>query len=285
MNRQISIIDALFETQAIRVAPADHPFWYTSGTLGPYYINTHFLYGSEADANQLLVEIEAAVKEPLLLAQSLSALIMTQYQQQPIFQAVINQLISSLDGLDFDFVSGGERRDYFFSIPVAALLNKPHLTLLKDGQAFLSDANLQTARAVQPGELKGQKAIHIADLVTEASSYTRTWLPALTRCGASIQETAVIVDRDQGGREILKQAGVELIALARIDQQLFEQASQKGLINVEQAQQIALFSQDPHRYLIDFLAAHPDFLRQQVALGGKAEERARRCVEQGYGKL
>ena len=37
------IIDALFETEAIRMAPADHPFWYTSGMLGPFYCNTHFL--------------------------------------------------------------------------------------------------------------------------------------------------------------------------------------------------------------------------------------------------
>ena len=285
MNGQISIIDALFETQAIRVAPADQPFWYTSGTLGPYYINTHFLYGSEAEANQLLVDIEAAVKDPVHLTQQLSAQIMSQYQQQPIFQAVINQLVSSLAGYDFDFVSGGERRDYFFSIPVAALLNKPHLTLLKDGQAFLSDVNLQSAHLVVTGELKGQKAVHLADLVTEASSYTRTWLPALNRCGAIIQETAVVVDRDQGGREVLRQAGVELIALSRIDQHLFEQAKLKGLIDAQQAAQIALFSQDPHRYLVEFLAAHPDFLRKQVALGGKAEERARRCVEQGYGIL
>lgn len=46
------IISWLFETDAVRVCPEGHPFWYTSGKLGPFYINTQFLYGSEAAAKR-----------------------------------------------------------------------------------------------------------------------------------------------------------------------------------------------------------------------------------------
>ena len=42
------IVSWLFETDAVRVCPEGQPFWYTSGKLGPFYINTQFLYGSEA---------------------------------------------------------------------------------------------------------------------------------------------------------------------------------------------------------------------------------------------
>jgi len=52
------LIKWLFDTNAIRVCPKDKPFWYTSGTIGPYYINTHFLYGSEEKANKLLEFID-----------------------------------------------------------------------------------------------------------------------------------------------------------------------------------------------------------------------------------
>ena len=45
------LIKWLFETNAFRVCPENEPFWYTSGTIGPYYINTHFLYGSEEKGN------------------------------------------------------------------------------------------------------------------------------------------------------------------------------------------------------------------------------------------
>ena len=36
------IINALFDTRAIRVCSPEEPFWYTSGLFGPYYVNTHF---------------------------------------------------------------------------------------------------------------------------------------------------------------------------------------------------------------------------------------------------
>ena len=33
------IVSWLFETDAVRVCPEGQPFWYTSGKLGPFYIN------------------------------------------------------------------------------------------------------------------------------------------------------------------------------------------------------------------------------------------------------
>jgi orotate phosphoribosyltransferase len=283
MEANQSIVKALFDTQAVRVSPTDQPFWYTSGTLGPYYINTHFLYGSESEANQLLSLIETVTATPTELPQTLSAVIMEHYQQQPVFKAVIDALVESLENVDFDIVSGGERRDYFFSIPVAALLGKPHVAILKDGQAYYSDENFQNTRFLQPDDLKGARFVHVADLVTEASSYTRTWLPTIKRLGGLIQVTAVVVDRDQGGREVLAAAGVELITLTRIEAELFASASEANLIDDAQVNQILLFMQDPHQFMTAFLEAHPSFLADQIKMGGKAAERALRCLEQGYG--
>ena len=37
----------LFETNAFRVCEENKPFWYTSGKIGPYFINADYLYGSE----------------------------------------------------------------------------------------------------------------------------------------------------------------------------------------------------------------------------------------------
>ena len=55
-----SIADYLFETNAVRVSDPEKPFWYASGTLGPFYVNTHFLLESEQKANELLALIEEA---------------------------------------------------------------------------------------------------------------------------------------------------------------------------------------------------------------------------------
>jgi orotate phosphoribosyltransferase len=283
-EQQAVIIEALFDTQAIRVSPASQPFWYTSGTLGPYYINTHFVYGSEREANQLLSQIEKAVQQPLELPGILSTSILEHVQQQPVFKAVVDQLVLAFDDLDLDFVSGGERRDFFFSIPVAARLGKPHVAILKDGQAVWSDANFQNASLCGANDLKGQTAVHVADLVTEASSYTRAWLPAIGRLGATIHQTVVVVDRNQGGREILQAAGVDLTALATIDTPLFAAAQAAGLIDASQVAQIEAFIADPHQFMVRFLTEHPGFLAEQIALGGKAAERAQRCLDQGYGQ-
>ena len=57
------VIEALFKTNAVRVAPEETPFWYTSGTLGPFYINTHFIIRDEATANDILKKIETYIAE------------------------------------------------------------------------------------------------------------------------------------------------------------------------------------------------------------------------------
>ncbi|MDD4096070.1 MAG: hypothetical protein PHP22_07505, partial [Oscillospiraceae bacterium] len=54
------IIDSLFATDAVRVSDPETPFWYASGRLGPFYINTHFLLSNEIEALELLSIIEAA---------------------------------------------------------------------------------------------------------------------------------------------------------------------------------------------------------------------------------
>ena len=50
----VELVEALLSTEALQVAPADEVFWYTSGTVGPYYINTHFLFGGRVVAEELL---------------------------------------------------------------------------------------------------------------------------------------------------------------------------------------------------------------------------------------
>ena len=48
------IVSWLFETDAVRVCPEGHPFLVYVRKARPFYINTQFLYGSEAAANALL---------------------------------------------------------------------------------------------------------------------------------------------------------------------------------------------------------------------------------------
>ncbi|NLW12302.1 MAG: orotate phosphoribosyltransferase [Clostridiaceae bacterium] len=278
------IVKWLFETSAVRVADPEQPFWYTSGTLGPYYINTHFLYGSQKAAEELLEKIEQGVKTAESLPEKLAQETIAQYNNNEIYRGLIDLMIARLNEEDFDLISGGERRDFFFSIPIAILMNKPHLTILKDGRSLYSNQGLTLTNWTEAKQLEGCQVMHIADLVTEASSYIRAWLPSVKYVAGKMAKTMAVVDRCQGGAEILKQAGTELISMTSIDESLFNLAVQAGLMTAEQKTMIDAFTADPHSYMKDFLRSHPDFLDQQLSMGGKNAERARLCLEKGYGK-
>ena len=276
------IISWLFETDAVRVCPEGQPFWYTSGKLGPFYINTQFLYGSEAAANALLKTIEeACAGEKLAFYDKVWTDISAQLESCSIFSQLIDLLTEEARKMDVDFVSGGERRDFFFSMPVAKKLGLGHLSIFKDLSCVYTDAN---GVSMDPAEanLAGKKSVHIADLITVASSYIRAWIPAVEALGAKIAYSLAVVDRDQGGSDILKNAGCPLTTLITIKPELFEQAKALGRVTDAQIELVNSFIADPDKFLHDFLVAHPDFLANEIAKGGKSAQRAELCISSGF---
>jgi len=276
------IISWLFETDAVRVCPEGQPFWYTSGKLGPFYINTQFLYGSEAAANSLLKTIEeACAGEKLAFYDKVWADISAQLDSCPIFAQLIDLLTEAAKKMDVDFVSGGERRDFFFSMPVAKKLGMGHLSIFKDLSCVYTDENGVSMDPAQ-ANLAGKKSVHIADLITVASSYIRAWIPAVEALGAKIEYSLAVVDRDQGGTEILANAGCPLTTLITIKPELFEQAKALGRVTDAQVELVNSFIADPDKFMHDFLVAHPDFLANEIAKGGKNAQRAELCIASGF---
>ena len=276
------IISWLFETDAVRVCPEGQPFWYTSGKLGPFYINTQFLYGSEAAANALLAVIEqACAGDKLAFYDTVYAHIEAQLASCPIYAQLIDLLCEAAQKLSFDFVSGGERRDFFFSMPVARKLGKGHLSIFKDLSSVYTDETGKSMPSDQAG-LACKRSVHIADLITVASSYVRAWIPAVESLGAKIAYSLAVVDRDQGGSQILADAGCPLTTLVVIKPELFETAHAMGRITDAQLALILAFIADPDKFMTDFLLAHPDFLANEIAKGGKSAQRAQLCIDSGF---
>lgn len=276
------IISWLFETDAVRVCPEGQPFWYTSGKLGPFYINTQFLYGSEAAANSLLKTIEeACAGDKLAFYDKVWADISAQLAACPIYAQLIDLLTEAAAKMDVDFVSGGERRDFFFSMPVAKRLGMGHLSIFKDLSCVYTDKDGVSMPADQAG-LAGKKSVHIADLITVASSYIRAWIPAVESLGAKIACSLAVVDRDQGGSEILAHAGCPLTTLVTIKPELFAQARKLGRVTDAQVALVNAFIADPDKFMRDFLIAHPDFLANEIAKGGKSAQRAELCIQSSF---
>ena len=126
------IMSYLFETNAIRFCEENKPFWYTSGKIGPYFINTHFVFGNETDAVSFLSFIDECLSDKMSLPKKVFERALEQYNNNKIYKNVIDSMINyikdNINVSEIDYVSGGERRDWFFSNVVAHILNKPHIT-------------------------------------------------------------------------------------------------------------------------------------------------------------
>lgn len=276
-----NLMSYLFETNAVRVCPKDKPFWYTSGKIGPYFINTHFVYGSETDASDLLSFIDSAKDDKLNMPKALFERVLAQYNNNKIYNDVVNEMIAfikeNINVDEIDYISGGERRDWFFSVIAANLLNKPHLTIFKDLTAVISDSSFENTTTAT--SIAGKKVLHIADLMNQASSYIRAWIPAIQDLGGELVWSLVIVDRMQGGDERLEDLGIKSFSMAQIDESLFTTALEKGIITDSQFNMINEFLKDPDGSMRNFLIAHPEFLENALKADVKTAGRAKLCID------
>lgn len=276
------LVNLLFKTKALKVSPEDRPFWYTSGKLGPYYINTHFLYGSEEKANELLALIDTAKNDILTCPKKVFNKVLENYNTNEIYKKVMDIIFeyinTNIDLSEIEYISGGERRDWFFSNIMAYMLKKPHITIYKDLKTVVSDSNFTETKEVK--DLNGTKTLHIADLITEASSYERAWIPAIKGLNAEIASSVSVVDRLQGGKAVLSKNKIESYSLIDINKELFVLAEQKELINEEQKNMILDYIDDPNAAMKKFLSQYPNFLENELkGDNSKNAERAKLCIE------
>lgn len=275
------IISYLFETNAIKFCEENKPFWYTSGKIGPYFINTHFIYGNEADAKELLSFIDEQLSDKMTLPKNIFEKVLAQYNSNQIYKDVIDTMIATIkeniNVNEIDYVSGGERRDWFFSNMIAYLLNKPHISIYKDLNAVVSDSKFETTFALD--RIDDKKVLHVADLVTVASSYIRAWIPAIENFGAKMCWSCVVVDRMQGGSEKLKEKGVLPLSLVQVDKTLFAKALEMNVINESQQEMLNGFFENPDETMKQFLINHPEFIENFLNADEKTAKRAKLLVD------
>ncbi len=276
-----NVMSYLFETNAIRFCEENKPFWYTSGKIGPYFINTHFVYGSEKDATDLLSYIDECLKDKNSLPKNVFQRVLKQYSENSIYQNVINTMVdfikNNINVDEIDFVSGGERRDWFFSNIVAFLLNKPHISIYKDLSCLIN--NYDFSESIENHDLTGKNVLHIADLITVASSYIRAWIPAIRNLNADMKWSLSVVNRMQGGKEKIESENVKSFSLVNVDETLFQKAFDDKIINQKQLELLNKFFKDPDNTMRDFLINHPDFIKDALNSDEKTAKRARLLLD------
>ena len=275
------IVSYLFKTNAIRFCEENNPFWYTSGKIGPYFINTHFLYGSKESAEEQLAYIDDCLSDKLTLPNKIFKNVIKQYEKNSIYKDVINHMVSfikeHIEISKIDYISGGERRDWFFSNIIAYLLNKPHISIYKDLSAVVSDSKFENTKIIE--NIEGKNVLHIADLITIASSYTRAWIPAIESIGGKILWSLTVIDRMQGGKEKLEQSRIKSFSLVNVDTNLFQKAFELNIINESQLKMLNGFFADPDKTMREFLINHPEFLEKALNSDEKTKKRAQLLVD------
>lgn len=256
------IMSYLFETKAVKFCEENKPFFLTSGTISPYFVNTHFLYGNETEATEFLSYIDTLLEDRINLPKKVFEKVIEQYEKNEIFHYTIDTMIQSITNHvnveEIDYISGGERRDWYFSNMIAYLLKKPHLTLFKDLEAFVSPYDFSSTEKIT--NIEGKTVLNASDLVTAASNYVRSWIPAIKNLNGKLLWTCYVVDRKQGGTEVLEKEGIQTIPLALVDNTLFEKAFSLGIINQGQLEMLKGFYHDPYQTMREFLIHHPEFI-------------------------
>jgi orotate phosphoribosyltransferase len=262
------LMSLLFETHAFKVAEENNPFWYTSGKIGPFFINADYLYGSEEDSKNLLefIDSELENQEKTDIPAHIFNKVLDHYNSNEIYKFVIDEMKSyieqNIDVNEIDYISGGERRDWYFSNLMAYLLDKPHVTIYKDLTTVVSDSKFTKSEYVS--EIKGKKFLHLADLLNQSASFTRAWIPAIKNLGSNIVWSIFAVDRMQGGTETLTNDGVKVLSLLQIDDTLFTRARDLGIINDKQVEMLRNFKKDPDGSMKQFLIDHPEFIENAL---------------------
>lgn len=283
------LMSLLFETNAFKVAEENNPFWYTSGKIGPYFINADYLYGSEQDSKDLLAFIDQELENESKtdIPEHIFQKVLDHYNTNEIYKYVIDQMKEYIEtniGVEnVDYISGGERRDWYFSNIMAYLLNKPHVTIYKDLTTVVSNSDFTSSEPVS--SIEGKNFLHLADLLNQSASFTRAWIPAIKNLGSNIVWSIFAVDRMQGGTETLTNDGVKVHSLLQIDNSLFTTAKELGVINDEQLTMLQEFKKDPDGSMKQFLIDHPEFIENaKNSDNPKTVKRVNTLIEQNiYG--
>ena len=199
---------------------SDSFFPYTSGEIGPYYVQSADIM---KDGDNYAEAVNDIVK-----------LITSSIPFSKIFDHSNN------------VISGGESRDWIFSFPVAYQLEAPHVMIYKDGKML-------------GPSLKDKYVIHVADLNNEGSSPRDKWVPAIRNSGGKIENILFYVDRMEDGVKVMQDLGLESHSLVPLDEHAWNYLKSKGVINDDIYKNLINRMEDKHSWAVNMLRSEKGF--------------------------
>jgi len=244
------------------------PTLLAGGEIGIYYNNT-----------ESTVEDGAEFKNYGENAGGMYRHAVSMMQRNPNFKEVIDILVD--DARPFlvrenrPAISGGQTRDWLFSMPVAHVLGVPHISLYKPalGKPDKIEVHMPGGAAAIQQSIRGYHALHIVDLLTEGSSCHNSrnglgWIPMLRNAGAEITDLVAVVSRLQGGEENLAGIGIKVHSEVAIDEEYLREHSENP--------EAVAYKSNTTQWCKDFLSKYGAcmFARFFDPSGGKVERAA-----------
>jgi orotate phosphoribosyltransferase len=186
---QKEYLDILVRNEGFKFTDTFVP--YTSGQIGPYYVQSAVVMNNGED-----------------------------------YRKACGGMASLIEGniwfKDIDVISGGESRDWIFSLPVARQIKKPHAMIYKERDKILGYT-----------DLKGKQVVHVADLNNEGSSPRDLWVPAIKKAGGTIEDIFFYVDRMEDGVQVMEDLGLKSHSLVKLDEYAWDYLLEKQVIDKE----------------------------------------------------
>ncbi|MDD3289043.1 MAG: hypothetical protein PHX43_08635 [Alphaproteobacteria bacterium] len=237
MYSSAELLKLIYNTQAVSIwnRTKGPVFWYAASVPGPFYVNTEMVIGSilAKDLLEKITEIIAESPDSASRADKLNKIIIPAYEGNEGYKKLIATMAAKVNeefpAKSFTAISGGERRDWLFSIPLANALGIKHAFIFKNKKVYCE----------QPLE-KNERILHVSDLINNAASYFDAWLPALESYNLECMGTICVNSRGPGAQKLID-SGQKVVALNRIDISFFEKLKSSGLIDLETVAEIATY--------------------------------------------
>jgi len=216
-------------------------FPYASGQIGPYYVQSGVVQANGQDYSD-------AVNAMRLLVEN----------------------VERFSGDEFDVISGGESRDWMFSMPVAVDMERPQAMIYKDG------------RVVGVPVLVGNIA-HISDLNNEGSSPRDLWVPAIRGSEGRIGHIFFYVDRMEDGTRVMRDLGLKSHAVVPLDEHAWDYLVEQQVIGQDVYRSLRARMEDKDAWARAMLRSDAGF-QTFAALyrDPKTYEKAEKIITAGY---
>ena len=114
-----------------------------------------------------------------------------------------------LDGLEFDLLAATPLAGLPIGTALCLDLDKPLIYPRKTAKSYGTGKNIEGRWSI------GQTAVIIDDLITSGDSLLET-IATIKAAGLKVHDAVVLIDREQGGRELLAEQGYRLQAVTTL---------------------------------------------------------------------